>query len=68
MILKETIFSRFFFLFIGNGLLSATGDDHRYQKTFFKKLFSASQIKHYVTVVKKLVIILEKLHKINSQA
>ena len=56
--------SDFFKTFIpltGNGLLTATGDDHRYQKRFFSKPFSAAQMKYYVPVVNKHVKVLEKV-------
>ena len=46
----------------GNGLVTATGDDHRYQKKFFSKPFSASQLKHYVPVFNKHVKVLEKVY------
>ena len=57
--------SDFFKTFIpltGNGLLTATGDDHRYQKNFFSKLFSANQMKYYVPVINKHVKVLEKVY------
>ena len=56
--------SDFFKTFIpltGNGLLTSTGDDHRYQKRFFSKPFSAAQMKYYVPVVNKHVKVLEKV-------
>ena len=49
------------------GLLTATGDDHRYQKKFFSKPFSAAQMKHYVAVVIKHVKVLEKVHSESSK-
>ena len=59
---KRGDFLKNFFPLTRSGLLTATGDDHRYQKKFFSKPFSASQMKHYVPVVNKHVKVLEKVH------
>lgn len=71
MSLKDPISLRdlFFKRFVppDNGLLAATGDDHRYQKKFFSKPFSAAQMKHYVAVVIKHVKVLEKVHSESSK-
>lgn len=57
--------SDFFKTFIpltGNGSLTAAGEDHWYQKKFFSKPFSATEMKYYVPVVNKHVKVLEKVH------
>ena len=64
---KRSISFKRFVPHTGNGLLTATGDDHRYQKKFFSKPFSATQMKHYVPVVIKHVKVLEKVHSESSK-
>jgi len=41
---------------MGNGLLTAKGDDHRNQRKFFAKSFSMSQMKYYIPVFNKHAI------------
>ena len=57
-------FLKTFIPLTGNGLFTAKGDEHRYQKKFFSKPFSATQMKYYVPVVNKHVKVLEKVHSV----
>ena len=59
---KRSDFFKTFIPLTGNGLLTATGDEHRYQKKFFSKPFSATQMKYYIPVVNRHVKVLEKVH------
>ena len=59
---ERSDFVKTFIPLTGNGLLTATGEDHRYQKKFFSKPFSATEMKYYVPVVNKHVKVLEKVH------
>ena len=59
---ERTDYLKTFAPLFGNGLLTATSDDHRYQKKFFSKPFSATQMKYYVPVINKHVKVLEEVH------
>ena len=59
---ERTDYLKTFAPLFGNGLLTATSDDHRYQKKFFSRPFSATQMKYYVPVINKHVKVLEEVH------
>ena len=40
-----------FFVLVGKGLLTATGDDHRFQKKLLSKAFSTNYLMNYVPVI-----------------
>ena len=62
----RTDYMKTFAKLFGNGLLTATSDDHRYQKKFFSKPFSATQMKYYVPVMNKHVKVLEEVHLVRN--
>ena len=62
----RTDYFKTFVPLFGNGLLTATSDDHRYQKKFFSKPFSATQMKYYVPIINKHVKVLEKVHLVRN--
>ena len=62
----RTDYFKTFVPLFGNGLLTATSEDHRYQKKFFSKPFSATQMKYYVPIINKHVKVLEKVHLVRN--
>ena len=58
---KTNVLNLFFPLF-GNGLATATGESHRFQRKFFAKPFSMVHMKHYVPVFNKHAGILTEVN------
>ena len=52
-VFTKTKFLKFFSPLLGNGLVTATGQQHRFQKKFFMKSFSMAQMKYYLPVFNK---------------
>ena len=58
---KTNVLNLFFPLF-GNGLATATGESHRFQRKFFTKSFSMIYMKHYVPLFNKHAGILTEVN------